>query len=162
MKIRQIFATVSASLLAMSIACAAMASEDSSVANRTLIEASERLTPSQLLKTLNKYIATGNVDAVLALHDEDAGLVEFGGGVSRGLDELRKSYAAFFATKPDLNVMPLQIIESDGMAIIMGTYTLNYTNANGKIVSVSGKFGDMVRRQPDGSWLYLLDNPYAP
>jgi uncharacterized protein (TIGR02246 family) len=158
MEFRQVFATAAASVLAMSIGCVALASET----DRPLVDVSERLTPAQLLLTLNKYIATRDLDGVLALHDEDAGLVEFGGQVSRGLDELRVSYAAFFATEPDLKVMPLQIIEADGMAVILGSYTLDYTNANGKVVSVSGKFGDMVRQQADGSWLYLLDNPYAP
>lgn len=123
---------------------------------------SERQTPAQLLVTLNKYISARDLDAVLALHDENAGLVEFGGEVSRGLDELRTSYAGFFDINPDLKVLPLQIVESDGLAIILGSYTLDYTNANGKVVSVEGKFGDMVRQQADGSWLYLLDNPYAP
>ena len=122
----------------------------------------DRESPRELLALLGKFITARDVDSVMAIHEQNAALVEWGGKVARGYDEVRQVYVDFFETDPDLKVQALQIVDAGGVAIILGSYTLDYTNANGKIVSVGGKFGDIVRQQPDGSWLYLLDNPYAP
>ncbi len=48
LKTRQIFSALSASLLGLSMGSAALAAGDSGVANKTSIDASERLTPTQL------------------------------------------------------------------------------------------------------------------
>lgn len=127
-----------------------------------VIAASERGSPRELLALLGKFIAARDVDSIMAIHEPNAALVEWGGAIARGPEEIRQVYVDFFATEPDLKVQALQVIEADGVAIILGDYTLDYVNTNQKVVSVGGKFGDMVRQQPDGSWLYLLDNPYAP
>jgi ketosteroid isomerase-like protein len=136
--------------------------ESSSALARAAVDPSKRSSPKELLALLGKYIEARDVEAILAIHEPGASLVEFGGGISRGEEELRKSYGKFFQSKPQLKVNALQIVESGGVAIILGDYTLKFEDQNGEIMNSAGKFGDMVRQQPDGSWLYLLDNPFAP
>lgn len=149
-------------LLAVAVASPIHAGDELPAETLQMIDASQRSTPANLLALLGRLIEARDVDAVMAIHEDDAGMVEWGGGVAYGDADIRQVYVDFFATEPDLKVQALQIVEAGGVAIILGDYTLDYTNANGRIVSVGGKFGDMVRQQPDGSWLYLLDNPYAP
>lgn len=121
-----------------------------------------RTTPEALFALLGQYIEARDVDAILSIHDPEAGVVEFEDGVARGAVAIRDLYLEFFASAPVLNATPLQIIEAGGVAIILGDYTLDFKDENGVVQSVTGKFGDMVRQQRNGSWLYLLDNPYAP
>jgi ketosteroid isomerase-like protein len=121
-----------------------------------------RKTPQALFELLRQYIIARDIPGILSIHDPDAGVVEFEGGVARGAQEIYDLYVDFFATDPVLNARPLQIIEAGGMAIILGDYTLDFKDENGVVQSVTGKFGDMVRQQGNKSWLYLLDNPYAP
>lgn len=121
-----------------------------------------RQTPQALFELLRQYIIARDIPGILSIHDRDAGVVEFEGGVARGAEEIYDLYVDFFATDPVLNARPLQIVEAGGMAIILGDYTLDFKDENGNVQSVTGKFGDMVRQQGDDSWLYLLDNPYAP
>ena len=35
------------------------------------------------------------------------------------------------------------------------------TGPDGKAVSMAGQSTEVVRRQPDGTWRYVVDNPYA-
>lgn len=127
----------------------------------TPFNASDRSTPKELLTLLGQYIDAGDLDAILSIHEAKAGIVEWSGNVAKNKQDIRKVYKDFFATNPDLNVNARQIIEIDDIAIILGDYTLDFTY-NSKLIKTHGKFGDIVRRQPDGKWLYLLDNPYAP
>lgn len=122
----------------------------------------DRSSPAELLARLGEFIAARDIEGVMSIKDEGAAIVEWGGGLATTKEDVRRVYEDFFETNPDLKVNALQIVEADGLAIILGDYTLDYTNSNGAIVSVEGRFGDIVRQQPDGSWLYLLDNPYAP
>ncbi|MBD2255429.1 hypothetical protein H6G14_29910 [Nostoc parmelioides FACHB-3921] len=122
-----------------------------------------RRTPQELFGLLRQYIIARNIPAILSIHDREAGVVEFGGGVARGAEAIFDLYANFFASDPVLDARPLQIIEAGGVAIILGEYTLDFKDENGVAQRVTGKFADMVRQEPNGkSWLYLLDNPYAP
>lgn len=135
---------------------------ESSTSVKAAIDPSKRSTPKELLALLGQLIKARDLEAILAIHEPTASLVEFGGRIARGKDEVRKSYVNFFKMQPDLKVNALQIIEVEGVAIILGDYTLKYLDSNDETINTSGKFGDIVRQQPDGSWLYLLDNPFAP
>ena len=121
-----------------------------------------RSTPEELLALLGQHIDARDIDAILSIHEPSAGIVEWTGALAKGDDEIRRVYTEFFATKPNLKVNARQIIEIDDVAVILGDYTLEFLGRNGKTINTSGKFGDIVRRQPDGKWLYLLDNPWAP
>lgn len=153
---------LAATCLSLGLSSAIQANEKNASPAPLVIAAELRSTPNDLLVLLNKFITERDIESIMALHASGAAMVKWGGGVARGEAEIRQIYEEFFATKPILKVSPRQITEAGGDAIILGDYTLEYTNANGKIVKVGGRFGDIVRQQPDGSWLYLLDNPYAP
>jgi ketosteroid isomerase-like protein len=149
-------------LFTVTVASPIPAKADMSAETLQLIDASQRSTPADLLALLGRLMEARDLDAIIAIHEDEAAMVKWGGGVARGEDAIRQVYVDFFATDPVLKVQALQIVEAGNTAIILGDYTMDYTNANGKIISVEGKFGDMVRQQRDGSWLYLLDNPFAP
>lgn len=130
-------------------------------------------TPELLLARLGKLIQAEDVDGIVALHEPEAALVDWDGSLIRGHKAIRKFYVAWFALDPVLTVNPLQTViaggtrGSDGKvhgrtASVMGTYTLEQTAADGTRESFSGNFCDIVQQQPDGSWLYINDNPYPP
>ena len=130
--------------------------------NSTPFNPSARSTPKELFALLGQYIDARDLDGILSIHEPNAGVVEWTGKVARGTAAIRQVYIDFFATQPILKTHVGQIIEADGVAIILGDYTLELLGRNGNTINTQGKFGDMVRQQPDGTWLYLLDNPYAP
>ncbi|MGH3897057.1 MAG: YybH family protein [Pseudonocardiaceae bacterium] len=118
-------------------------------------------TPAELLSLLNKNIRAGDLEAIVACHEPEAVLVQFE-GEARGLEAIRAVYVQFLATQPTLTVNPIMIVEASGAAIILGDWTLDQTGPDGNPVHTSGKFGDIVRQQSDGTWLYLIDNPFRP
>jgi ketosteroid isomerase-like protein len=42
---------------------------------------------------------------------------------------------------------------------VPGNWTLKGPGPDGKDIEANGRFADVVRRQSDGSWLYVIDNP---
>ncbi len=59
---------------------------------------------------------------------------------------------------PALAAETTKVIESRDICLLIGNWTLKGTGPDGEI-AMSGTYTDVVRRQPDGSWLYVIDNP---
>jgi len=130
-------------------------------------------TPEELLRRLGERIVAKDVEGVVALHEPDAALVNFDLSIIRGHEQIREFYAEWFKSNPVLTVNPLQVLVTGGQAgrhgkvlnrtaSIMGNYSLEQTAQDGSRESFTGNFCDVVRQQPNGTWLYLQDNPYPP
>jgi hypothetical protein len=70
------------------------------------------------------------------------------GRTSVGTDEIRMAYADFLSTRPLLSA------GKQAPALRNGSYALTSTSLpNG------GATADVAHRQPDGTWLWILDQP---
>ena len=50
---------------------------------------------------------------------------------------------------------------ADEIAFVSSKWTLKGTDPSGAPVDLSGQTADVVRRQADGNWLMVIDNPYG-
>ena len=130
-------------------------------------------TPDELLKLLGERIKAKDLAGIIALHEPEAAVVNYDGSIVRGHTNIRAFYVEWFASDPVLTVNPRQTVVAGGergsdgklrgrTASVMGDYSLEQTAADGTRETFSGNFCDIVRQQPDGTWLYVHDNPYPP
>lgn len=148
-----------------------------STATLTSADSGEKLsgakTPEKLLKLLGERIVARDVNGIIALHEPEAAIVNYDGSIIRGHKQIRAFYVEWFTSNPVLTVNPRQTVVAGGnrgndgkihghTASIMGDYSLRQTRPDGTPESFTGSFCDIVRQQPDGSWLYVNDNPYPP
>lgn len=130
-------------------------------------------TPEILLQRLGERIVAKDVDGIIALHEPDAAIVDWDLSVIRGHANIRAFYVEWFKSNPVLTVTPMQTTVAGGQkglfgrvlnrtASVMGHYSLTQDAPEGGQVTFTGQFCDIVRQQKDGSWLYVMDNPYPP
>ncbi|MGW6569651.1 YybH family protein [Streptomyces sp. NPDC054975] len=130
-------------------------------------------TPDQLLQLLGERIKAKDVDGIIALHEPEAAIVNWDGSIIRGHKEIRAFYIDWFKSDPVLTVNPRQTVLAGGKrtgdgkvrnrsAAIMGDYSLEQNAADGTRERFTGNFCDTVQEQPNGTWLYIQDNPYPP
>jgi uncharacterized protein (TIGR02246 family) len=119
--------------------------------------------PAELLAALTKAVSSHDLDSVVALYEPDAVFVlpKDQGGEARGKEAIGQAIAQFLALKPTLTTNITTTVEAGGVALLLGEWTLDGTGPDGPL-NMGGKFRDIVRRQPDGSWLYVVDNPFQP
>lgn len=102
-----------------------------------------------------------DLDKAMSLYAENAVFVqEPGKPALTGLDNIRKVIEEFQAIKPELKVEVLQFIEVDDVAFFTLKWDIKGTSPEGKEINVSSYDGNVVKRQPDGSWKTLIDNPF--
>ena len=68
------------------------------------------------------------------------------------MDAIRAAMKPFADMKPDIKCDARKVVEAGDIALIHNYWTM--TGATGHAVEVA-------RRQSDGSWLYVIDDPFA-
>jgi uncharacterized protein (TIGR02246 family) len=98
-----------------------------------------------------------DIDALIALYEPGATLVT-GSGRAVGGDAIRAAYEHILAGGPRMELETRAVIESaEGLAVLHARWTY----FRGKD-AVRGLSTEVVRRQPDGSWLFVIDEPRTP
>jgi uncharacterized protein (TIGR02246 family) len=104
----------------------------------------------------------GNLDALVGLYEPDAVLIAQPNTPVVGLGAIREAYRGFLAMKPNIQLETLAGFESaEGLALLHGKWTMTGTGPDGPI-RMEGRNTEVVRRQLDGSWRFVIDNPFAP
>ena len=75
----------------------------------------------------------------------------------QGVDAIRPLQAAFLALDPTFTHEIVGVVEGDGVAIVKTDWHMRLPDGGEQ----SGRSCDIVRRQPDGSWLLAIDDPWA-
>jgi uncharacterized protein (TIGR02246 family) len=119
-------------------------------------------TPKQCDDLFARYIEAGDVDAVVALYERRGCLVLEGGKVARGPSAIRKAIATFAAMKPKFRMNVARIVKAgDDVAVLYNDWTLEATGPDGTPFTDQGKATEVVRRQRNGTWRYVVDDPRA-
>ncbi|MBL1078494.1 nuclear transport factor 2 family protein [Nocardia sp. 2] len=104
--------------------------------------------PNDLGKYFVELANAGDVDGLVALYEPDAVLAFPPGNLATGHAEIRKVYEQFVAAAPVLEPGRLH------PALVSGDLALTAATLTNGDVTV-----EIARRQPDGSWLWVLDQP---
>ena len=118
-------------------------------------------TPEQLLKSIVDGINTGNIEALMSLYEPDAAFASQPGTLAHGPAGVRGSLAAFLAMKGTLDLKVTRVLEAGGLAFVAGIWSFTGTGPDGNSMTLTGRNGDVLRRQTDGSWRFVIDNPWG-
>jgi ketosteroid isomerase-like protein len=55
----------------------------------------------------------------------------------------------------------VKVVAGDDLAMVYNDWHLSAKRPDGQLVEASGKALEVVRRQRDGAWRFILDDPYA-
>ena len=111
---------------------------------------------------LGKFLALGDLDAIVGLYEPTACFVNDTREKAVGHDAIRASFRDFAAAKPKLTAkIVLSAPNGDDLVLLYNDWTLEMTGPDGKPLTVTGKAIEAVRRQPDGTWRFAIDDPFA-
>jgi uncharacterized protein (TIGR02246 family) len=119
--------------------------------------------PHQLHQHFAAAFNARDVAALIALFDPDATMVPAPGAASvRGHPAIAAALGGLLALQPtDAALETLYVIERDDLALARCRWHFTATMANGTSAAMAGSGVEVMRRQADGSWVFLLDNPWG-
>lgn len=103
----------------------------------------------------------GDVEAALAFYEPGATFVPDPGKAATGLEAIREVLNGFLALRPRLTIEVPEVTVSGDVALLGSRWTLKGTGPDGSPVDLAGQGAEVVRRQADGSWKFIIDNPFA-
>jgi ketosteroid isomerase-like protein len=104
------------------------------------------LEPEDLERLFLQRANAGDVDGVVELYEADAVLAFPPGELTVGTDAIRAVYAKLLADPPAFDGTIRPSIRAGDLALTMSTRPGNAT-------------AEVARRQPDGTWRWLIDQP---
>jgi len=117
-------------------------------------------TPAQLMTLFAERVSCGDVDALIALYSEDAVFEPQFGVVLRGVGQIRPALAELAAMRPRIDYAgEPDVVIVDDIAVVSNTWFMTAELPDGSIYREGGVSADVLRRQRDGSWLVLIDQP---
>lgn len=118
------------------------------------------MNPEDVDRLFGEGVNSGDAAAVAALYEKD-GVLAFQGTTFQGPEQIRGFLEAMIAGKPRITMNVKHVVRAGDVAVLYNDWTMSVTGADGKAESSSGKAIEVVRRQPDGSWRFVIDDPNA-
>tara|TARA_R110002095_G_scaffold54369_4_gene46946 strand:- start:403 stop:780 length:378 start_codon:yes stop_codon:yes gene_type:complete len=100
-----------------------------------------------------------DMPGLLDLYEPDAVFVRGPGDHVTGRSAIREALQEFLDTGGNIAFKTRHAVQHGDIAMLSNEYTLEGTGADGKPFTLTGKTAEVLRRQPDGRWLYIIDHP---
>ena len=102
-----------------------------------------------------------DLETVVALYEPNATFILDSGEAVTGKAAIREALKTWIAFDEVSFTTEIEAFQSaDGnLAMTRGTWSATTKGADGNPVTLTGKNAEVVRRQPDGTWLFAIDNP---
>ena len=115
--------------------------------------------PEDMHGEFTRAFNAGDVDALMTLYEPEATFAPEPGTTVAGTDAIREVLAGFLALKGKIEFKNPQIFKAGDLALMHGDWTVAGTGPDGSAVNLAGHSTEVLRRQPDGTWLYVIDIP---
>ena len=117
--------------------------------------------PEHLHRAFQDAFNRHDLEAIVALYEPGA-VLGGRGEPAHGIDAIRERYRAVLAARPSIFVSTLGAIRAGDLAMLHGKWVLHETNPDGTVLNRNGRNTETARRQRDGRWLFVIDNPSVP
>lgn len=112
--------------------------------------------PQELHPLFELTFNTRDIEGIMALYEPTAVYVS-GGSAVVGHSSIRQIYASILADTGLMTLATRAVVESDeGLAVLYGAWSVGPPSKS------EGLSTEVVRRQPDGTWLFAIDIPNTP
>jgi len=116
------------------------------------------MTPKMAHTLFTEAFNAKNADQLCALFAEDAVAVN---PRREGRAAICESMKAFLETADNLTIKTGYAVQSGDHALLRSIYSYVSMAEDGSSSVIKGSGIELVERQPDGSWLYILDHPHG-
>jgi uncharacterized protein (TIGR02246 family) len=118
--------------------------------------------PAEIHTLFRNAFNLGDPEALIALYEPNAVLVVDGNELV-GRESIRKALETFLARRGRMTLETRAVVESQlGLAVLHGGWVIEPPTGMGAEIATRGLSTEVVRKQPDGTWLFVIDNPYTP
>jgi len=115
--------------------------------------------PGQVIEKFIEYFNAGDLDGLVHdLYEDGAVLTAIpGAAAASGKAAIREAIQAFIALGGKMTLVQGAIFENGDIALTHNRWRIDVPGRD----ALGGSTAEVVRRQADGSWKYVIDNPWG-
>ena len=98
---------------------------------------------------------------MISMYELNACFVSQEGKVVKGIENVRQRLQSFINMNGKIESKVIGVIQTNDIALVNTQWSFNGTGADGEPVHLAAKNADVLRRQTDGTWRFVIDNPWG-
>ncbi|MGB8642397.1 MAG: nuclear transport factor 2 family protein [Nitrososphaeraceae archaeon] len=122
---------------------------------------SGKMTPEEVLNSVIDGINAGDLDSLMTLYEPLACFASQPGQLAKSPDGIRESLRGFIDMNGKLDLKVKRVLKASDLALVTSEWSFSGTGSDGKHVDITSKSADVLRQQPDGTWRFVIDNPWG-
>ena len=122
---------------------------------------SGKMTPEEVLNSVTEGINAGDLDSLMTLYEPLACFASQPGQLTKSQDGIRESLRNFINMKGKLDLKVKRVLRANDLALVTTEWSFSGTGSDGKQVHMNAKSADVLRQQRDGTWRFVIDNPWG-
>ncbi|HEY8599277.1 MAG TPA: nuclear transport factor 2 family protein [Thermomicrobiales bacterium] len=117
--------------------------------------------PEEMHPAFTAAFNAQDLDALLELYEEGAVITPQPGVIATGHAAIRGALGGFLALNGPITMTTKTVIPAGDLVLLHAEWTVNGTGPDGSPIALAARSSEVIRRQADGSWRYIIDNPYS-
>jgi ketosteroid isomerase-like protein len=120
-------------------------------------------TPEELYQQFRAAVSQGpaGLDALVTLYEPEATFVPRPGEMVTGTEAIRRALAGLLDSRPKITVLAKKVVAAGDIVLSCNRWEMKAAGPDGNPIVITGMGTEVARRQSDGTWLFLIDNPYG-
>ena len=113
--------------------------------------------PDEASRLFEERFASSDLDGLMDLY-EDGAVFTNAQGAHEGSDAIREVLAGYLSTGASIAMDNSVSFEAGELALVHWAWTMTFPDRR----VAEGATAEVLRRQSDGSWKFIIDNPDGP
>jgi len=109
--------------------------------------------PEEVSKQVEACLAKNDINGLRDLYEKDAVFADYD-GAARGWPDIQAAHQGFLDAGLNLTLHDSVVFEAGGIALVHWSWTVRQEDGS----TTDGRSAEVLRRQADGSWKFVIDN----
>jgi enoyl-CoA hydratase len=115
--------------------------------------------PEDLTRLFAERASAADLDGLLELYEPGARFIGPNGGDADGEEAIRERLSGLLELEPSIVSEDARVVSSGDVALLSNRWRMSFGRDDGGRAGIEGTSTEVARRQPDGSWRFVIDDP---
>jgi enoyl-CoA hydratase len=115
--------------------------------------------PEDLSRLFAARASAGDLDGLMELYEPGARFIGPNGGDAAGERTIRERLSELLAMEPNILSIDTQAVRAGDLALLSNRWQMSFGDGGTASAGIEGTSTEVARRQPDGNWRLVIDDP---
>ncbi|MHC8949894.1 YybH family protein [Sphingobacterium hungaricum] len=117
------------------------------------------LSPEQMNEFFADAYNSGDVNRLNMLFESNAKIVRYDGTIVSGVELINEEHLNLLNFGGKMTSVNKYCVELENIALLRADWKIETKNDKSEDIVIEGSSSEIARKQSDGTWLYIVDNP---